>query len=84
MMNVLRWMMDWPAPLLFVCIGSLGVLLPTALLDGDPDPYARYFGDPFSDSIWFGTAPGLLLLVVGILRLRMTLRCGRQAECHPE
>ena len=73
-MGVLRWLMNWLAPLFLVCIGSLGVLWPTGLLDGEPDPFASHYGDAFWDRIWFGAVPGFLLILVGVLRLRMALR----------
>jgi len=78
-MRVLRWLTDWPAPLFLICIGSLCVLWSTGLLDEEPDPswpgpYASTFGNSFWDSIWLGAVPGCLLILVGVLRLRMTFR----------
>ena len=70
--------MDWPAPLFLVCMGSLGVLYATGLFDGEPDAFTRYYGDPFWDSIWFAAVPGSLLILVGVLRLRVTLRRGHR------
>lgn len=76
MSSTLRWFFDWPAPLVLILVGSLGLLWPTGILDGPREWYDRTYGDSVWDRIWFGAAPGALLCLVGALRLRVTIRRG--------
>jgi len=68
--------MDWPAPLFLVVAGVVFVLVPLGFLDPEDEPVVHHSLRflPSRTELIMEVSIGLMVIAVGVLRLRVTLR----------